>query len=336
METIKKIKSVVTPKTLLHDSNMHGTWYKDPHITCIFKVMSGNYYIAYSRIDNVVALGEINENWDKQTLEINEELIILNGFNNVVTSIKHYVINKKDYLLAGCEDNLLMFSCDDWTLNYKINVQGGFIYNFVVASMLYDNMIIVTSFTENFPLMIYDYKGEFKEKIDMTGIGFYLNTYYNKDNKLFLIIANWSCDLFLFDYDLKTFISKIKLKGNLKNCFLSKEIINEINFVILDWSGILYEIDLYSGKIIKELKGFAKSPALCKLNDDKFMVTKNDKNCYILKLSTWEEEYTFNNMHGANFVINIWNIEFNSVGTNIVSYGFDKCIKYIPLKRIDQ
>jgi hypothetical protein len=280
---------------------------------------------------------------------------LLTGFTNSITLIKHYSLNLNlsginDYIIAGCENKLIIWKytvSDDlyfWESFLTIDTTGGFIYNSIIFE--YDKIynIAIASFTEDYPILIYNIQGDAIKEIPYKGKSFYLQAYEKneKESLLYLIISNWSGDISLYDYRNNLFIMNVKLKGNLKNLFISNLVMfpkdqEETLITFIDGKGRLIEMNLFSGEILRESKIlYGNTPALCRLHENNscffppcILLQGKKKSLEFLNLKNWESIYSIPKLHDGKLIINIWDFEIQELGEVIITYGFDKSIKIL-------
>ncbi len=216
-------------------------------------------------------------------------------------------------------------------MHLNIKTDGGFIYNSILFEIENNFFIAVASFTDDYPIHAYNLNGNLKKEIPYKGKSFYFQS-FEKDSEYFIIISNWNGDLSLYDYKNDLFVMNVKLKGNLKNLFISKNILKETCITFIEWEGRLIEINLFKREVIRESSLiFGNTPALCSIlsKNSVILLQGKRKSLDFLDASIWELLYSVPNLHSYKLIINVWNFKFPEFGDVFIPYGFDKTIKIL-------
>lgn len=278
---------------------------------------------SVNSITNLLDSSNIFNIKTNKSLKLQQEnsIKIIKGHTDIIYSIRHFSIDRENYILTTSKDNTCriwdeLYFSDILCINNTVNVRSGVIFKYSN-----DKLIALCSYTKNFPINIFNFKGLLIKQIPITGYSYHIDVFQNKTTYIFIStypyvfsIINYGTGEILYSYNTSNYINSI--------------ICNFPLVFILDRNGSITQINIRDGEIEREYHNVGYY-GMCRWNERYYVVCGKGLGLDIVDINNFNFIDSINGLDclHSNSIRSVNKFRHPNYGDVLLTYGEDHTIR---------
>lgn len=264
-----------------------------------------------------------NKKFSKTNYEnIFESKIIINAHSDIIYCLRHYLIDRENYLLTCSKDNYCkLWECkyfsECFNINNNSNCRSG-----VLLKFKQDRYIVVCSYTKDFPINAYNSQGILCKQFNVNGYSYHID-YFQHNNQTFLFNSSYPYLFNVYDFNSCKLLYSFKTTAYVNSIITTPFKIPLVT--ILDRNGTITQINLQNGNIMRETKSVGYY-GLCKWNERYYIACGKGLGLNIIDINYFGIVDWYDVLH-KDSIINIIKYRHPDYGDVLLTYGEDQTIK---------
>lgn len=260
-----------------------------------------------------------------EPIHLEENSYTIKAHYDTIYGIRHYKIEKDDFLLSFSEDRIIkLWSCDYLqevvTIDHESPVRSASLTTF--ESFKY---IIAGSYIKDFPVAVYSFNGSFLKEYKIKGFTYHIDSFCN-DNQTFIFISTYQpYTLIVIDFE-----SGEKLYSIPTTCYVNSIIVNVFDTPIMtfiDRYAKVSQFDLQTGKMLFEGNGYGNYH-ICKWNEKHYIFSGKGTGFLVVDINDLSIVCEYQGVHN-DLVKGVCKFQHHIYGEVLITIGQDSRINIL-------